>query len=638
MARPTLRPILIRTPVALLLLSLLLGLTIAPIATTVEASHDNDPRFEAYVPNPTVEPGATQTVTVKLVNDHEDVDDRVETARNVKATMQAGTTPITVESGTELLGDMPDGEVETVSFDMSVPADIDAGSYDLPIKLEYEYENDERESKTVHATVRVNDRARFSVVSTESTVAVGESGRVNVTLENVGSAAATGASVTLRSLSPDIAFGSASSDSRFAGTIRPGERTTVSYRITVNRNADPRPYSLEATLDYEDIDGNERTSRTLSLGVTPEDEQRFAVTAITSSLKVGHEGVLSGTIVNQGPNKVRNAVVVLTTDDPEIDPVVTEYAIGDLPGGESTRFEFKVATTDEAGFGPRQFTIEVRYRDREDQRQTAAPIDVKAMVAREQVFGVSDVRGSLRVGEEGTVRGTLRNNGQQPVHNAVVVFTSDTANINPIDTEYLIGNLQPDESAEFAFDIEISEASGSGPRQLSVEVRYRDVNDDVRRSDPLDLRTEIAPQRDVFEVVPTSNALTAGNSGTFSVRVTNAGNETLTDISAKLFTDDPLASDDDEAFIDALSPGESRTITFRLSAAGSALTKDYPVSIDFQYREPDGDTRLSDTFRVPVRIEESANQGPSMTLVIGGVVVIVVLGAAGFYYYRRRYG
>ena len=630
------RPLLMRTTLALAGIVLVLGLTIAPSVSPAKADDDDDPRFEVYVPAPTLEPGTDQTVTVKLVNDEEDIDESNEEARNVKVTMKSGKTPITVNSGTELIGDMPDGEVKTVSFDVSVPANIDAGSYDLPIELNYEFEDDERGSKTVRPTFRVNERVRFAVVSTDADISVGETGRVNITLENVGSETASGAAVTLTALSDDVTVGSSTSDSLFAGTIDPGERRTVSYRVSVARDGDPRPYSLEATVDYEDEDGNERVSRTLNVGITPSAEQRFAVTDVTSTLKVGHEGVLAGTVENQGPNNVSNAVIVLSTDDPKVEPIATEYAIGPLAKGESVPFEFQVMTTDDAGFGPRQFTVEVRYRDRLDERQTGDPIDVRAIVDREQVFQVHDVSGDLRVGEEGTLGGTLTNNGEQPVRNAVVVFTSDNSNVNPIDTEYLVGDLEPGQSASFDFDIEISEGSGAGPRQLSVEVRYRDANDDVRRSDPLDLRTRIAPKREVFEVDPTSNAVTAGRGATFTVSVTNAGNETLSDISAKLFTDDPLSSDDDEAFIDSLDPGESRTVTFGLAAAGSALTKSYPVSIDFQYQEPDGDTRLSDTFRVPVEVQEPTREGPPMSLIFGAVIVVVLVGAAGFYLYRQR--
>ena len=65
-----------------------------------------------------------------------------------------------------------------------------------------------------------------------------------------------------------------------------------------------------------------------------------------------------------------------------------------------------------------------------------------------------------------------------------------------------------------------------------------------------------------------------------------------------------LTSSDDEAFIDRLESGETETITFAISAGGSALSKSYPVSLDFQYDDADGDTLLSDTYQVPVTVEE----------------------------------
>jgi hypothetical protein len=98
-----------------------------------------------------------------------------------------------------------------------------------------------------------------------------------------------------------------------------------------------------------------------------------------------------------------------------------------------------------------------------------------------------------------------------------------------------------------------------------------------------------------------------------------------------LFVDDPISSDDDEAFIGELGPGESAEITFEVSTAGSTFAKDYPVSVDFEYDREDGTTQVSDTFRLPVTVEEGGGGGLPITLVAGlgalvliGVAVVVV--------------
>ncbi|MFB6134190.1 MAG: hypothetical protein ABEJ55_04305 [Halanaeroarchaeum sp.] len=86
------------------LMAVLLVVSASVAATPVAAVED--PRIETYVPEPVLNPGHTERVTVQFLNDAEDVDDRVEAARNVKVTMRAGETPFTVSSGTHLLGVM----------------------------------------------------------------------------------------------------------------------------------------------------------------------------------------------------------------------------------------------------------------------------------------------------------------------------------------------------------------------------------------------------------------------------------------------------------------------------------------------------------------------------------------------------
>jgi hypothetical protein len=140
----------------------------------------------------------------------------------------------------------------------------------------------------------------------------------------------------------------------------------------------------------------------------------------------------------------------------------------------------------------------------------------------------------------------------------------------------------------------------------------------------------------VFEV-ETDASVGAGGSTRFEVRLTNNGDEPVTDVSAKLFADDPISVSDDEAFVDEIGPGETATVTFSIDAAGSATPKVYPVSLDFQYDEPDGDTKLSDTYRVPVEVTESQGGGGILSLLLGpgGVGLGLVLIVGGIAALRR---
>ncbi|MFW6382903.1 MAG: COG1361 S-layer family protein [Haloferacaceae archaeon] len=250
----------------------------------------------------------------------------------------------------------------------------------------------------------------------------------------------------------------------------------------------------------------------------------------------------------------------------------------------------------------------------------------------EQSFAVDDLSSNLRVGDDGTLEGRVTNTGDLDVRNAVVVFETDKPNVTPIETESPVGDLAAGESASFSFPVEISESAEAGPQQYSLSVRYRDQDDDRRTSDAIDVRQEVGPDADKFSLETNGATVEPGAGTVLEVTITNEADERLTDISANMFADSPISVEDEESFVGALDPGESETVSFSIGATDGALAKNYPVSLDFQYDEPDGDTELSDTYRLAVSVEPAEDGGPPL-LVIGALLVLVVV--AGAYLYRR---
>ncbi|UIO99263.1 COG1361 S-layer family protein [Halobaculum sp. CBA1158] len=488
------------------------------------AAADEDPRFEAEVAEPVLEPGATQELTIELTNDAAEYDEDVEPALDVRATVE-DTAGIDVRSNTRDLGRMGDGETRAVSVTIDVPADIPGGTHEVPITVEYRDRDDEDEvlATTVYATVRVEERARFAVEDAESAAPIDGSGPVSLTVRNVGEATARNAVVSFQSGNSDLTFGQSSSARRFVGEWAPNETRTVEVDATVAASAETREYAVDATVEYETPGGTPVASRTLSFGVTP------------------------------------------------------------LP---------------------------------------------------EQTFDVSGLESSLRVGEEGQLTGTVTNTGDRPIDNAVVLFETSNPNVSPLEPEVAVGSLAPGESADFAFDIEVSSAAEAGPRQFSLRVQYRDDEDTRRTSDTIDAPASVAQQRDAFGVSGVDASFEVGGGGTLTLEVTNNLEEPVSDVSAKLFLDSPLSSGDDEGFVSELEPGESDEVVFDISVAGGAVAgKTYPASVDFRYETSDGDTLISDTYRVPV--ETTAPEDDGIPLGAIGVGAALVLGLVGAVYFRR---
>ncbi|AXG05165.1 hypothetical protein DU500_01285 [Haloplanus rubicundus] len=487
------------------------------------------------VPDNRVAAGETVTLDVYVVNDATIVRggpaefvDRVTTARS--AMLDIGTIRgLDVETDEIPFGVVPEGIHGPATIELTVPESVPPGTYQLPVELRYTYTSvvaydrtdldaePEYEERTVTRRVTVpivvEERVRFRVVEAATDAQIGGSGTMSVSVRNVGTASAREASVELVSANADLTFGGADSAASFVGEWAPGETKMATFPVTVADDAEIRDYTVTGRVSYTDTDGIAGTSNELRSSVRPIPEQAFSLSAVTSTLRVAHEGTVSGTVTNEGP---------------------------------------------------------------------------------------------------------------LPVADAVVVFRPVSPNFDASETEFAVPDLAPGESAPFAFEVEVSSAADPGSRQLRFVVDYENEDGDNRTSDPLAARIEVAPERDPFTVDATASTVSAGGDGRLTMTVTNTEDETLSDISAKLFVDDPVSTSDDEAFVDELAPGESAEISFEVSAAGSAFPKDYPVSVDFEYDRADGTTEISDTFRLPVTVAERRGGGFPFGVLVGlGVAVLV---------------
>ena len=614
-----------------ILLLVVVGLTVA--ATPVTAVED--PRFETYVPEPTLVPGDTTQVTIQLVNDAEDVDDTVETAENVKAEMRSGSTPFSIKSGTKLLGTMPDGQPVTTGFTIEVPKNIEPGTYHVPIDLTYEFEGDESETTTVHATVRIEDRAYFQIVSTDGSVPAGGSGSVAVTVENVGTKAANNATISTQSGSPDLVVGQSGTATTFVDRWEPGQTRTIEFDAQSTPDAQAGSATLTTSVSFEDPDGNDAQSFPMDSGLTVLETQSFAFEDVESTLRVGEKGTVTATVRNEGPRPVSDVVVTLGQLAPTLSPQETEFGLGTLDVGESATVQFPLTIASTAEPSTRRLPFTVSYMNANGDLQRTDETYVSAEVAPERDrFGFTQVESDLAVGEEGEVHMTVTNNGEA-VDDVVVTLLPTGQNIHPEETQYAVGAMEAGASTEVTFPIEVSDNAESVPRQLSFQVAYQDADDDNLETRPTNIMVRVGERTDRFTVEPVDSSVSIGQDGQLQIEVTNAGDEPVENVNAKIFADDPLSANDDEAYIDVLEPGETQRITFSIGVSGGALAKTYPLSMDFQYDE-NGETKLSKTYQVSVTATESEGSDLPVQVLVGAAMVVIVAGAALYWYRQRR--
>ncbi|WP_262177309.1 COG1361 S-layer family protein [Haloarcula laminariae] len=521
----------------------LLVVVLTVSAGTAAAAVSGSPDLDVTLSEDTVSPGEETTLDVVLSNSGDldsassanpSLNSEVTTARSLSVDVEGGNAPITVMTNRRHTGDLATGSPRTVSFDISVADDAEPGTYRVPVNVEYDYYNLISESggarskssvsRTRYVTVRVSDDATFETVDIDSSVRVGSTDRVGLTIQNTGETAATDAAVTLTSQNSELTVGGSEQSSRFVETWEPGENRTFEYRVGASSDAKAEPYNFGLSVAFDDTDGVREESTDTTFGIAPQPEQEFSL---------------------------------------------------------------------------------------------------------------SNVSGTLRAGDDRTLETELTNDGPRAVENAVVVWGSDHRNLSPQETEYAVGRLESGESTTVSFGVDTSESAREGPRQFDFSVNYNDGTSERQTSDTLSVQSDVAASEDAFDLAVTNKTIPVGNSRTVSVEVTNNLDETVTDIEARLFTDDPLSTvGTDSSYIESLAPGESATLAFDVSA-GSAATEgsSYPMSFDFRYSDSDGDTHLSDTFRKPVDAVSQSGGGPPIGIILGLGVVIV--GGVAVFYWRR---
>ena len=429
------------------------------------------------------------------------------------------------------------------------------------------------------------------------------------------------------------------------GSVSENDPRSVPIAIDVPEDAAEGTYDVDVELKYahtrqqrDGITDDRPRTVTRTVEVEVRDEARFTIGDVSTEAQIGDSGTLSADVENTGSQPATDVDVQLSALSDglslgEPDEPGDSARIDSLAPGETASVQYEASIAD--GSPLRDYTVEgtVQFRNDDGIVRTEENVRGAVLPVDEQRFGIDDVESTLRVGEDGDVVGTVTNEGPTEARNVVVQYADDAENVIPIESSVAVGTLDAGESAEFRLPIEIGGEAEPVARTADVTVQYRNADFERRTYDDVELLFDVAPQRDQFLLEVVDREITAGDTIAFDVEVTNNLDGTVSDVEARLFADDPLDSDDDEAFVEELDPGESTTMTFELEADSGATSKTYPISFDFRYDDERGNSQLSDTTRVAITVVE-AEGGFPWGLVIG--LLVVTAAGGGYYYYRRE--
>ena len=485
------------------------------------------PDIDVFSPDNEVRPGEEVSLPVYLSNSGRlrqsgpaEYVDRVTTARGLTFTVADGNAPVDVNTGRYPVGSVPEGTVGPFPISITVAENASPGTYRLPVRVRYTYTLmvdystsppdfvDSIHNRRSYLIVEVRDVPRFEVVNATSNVGVGGRGNVSLTVENVGTDPARDATLQVNSASDEVFLGTRSTSSRaYTGTWAPGERRTFEFAVRTTTDAVVREYPLSTQVTYRDRDGIQRTSRELTTGFTPLPEQAFTVSTLSTSLHVGEPGTVRGTVVNTGPRTVTDAVLVYTSANPNVQPVDREVALGRLAPGDGGDFAYEVTVSKHASATTQPVNLSVRYRDGDGNRQVSDPLEPSVTVAPERTWlAVTPESNTFTVDSDNRLTVRIRNVERVPLRNVVAHLSVDA----PFETESRVAyadELQPNESATFAFELTVSE--DAVPTQSSVRLN---VTADRPDGETISLDTYDVPVTVADETGPTDVAVLVAGS------------------------------------------------------------------------------------------------------------------------------
>ena len=166
-----------------------------------------------------------------------------------------------------------------------------------------------------------------------------------------------------------------------------------------------------------------------------------------------------------------------------------------------------------------------------------------------------------------------------------------------------------DTSGAAPFDIKVDDDADAGTYELDVTIEYTDATSVTYQRDEegelqfregtVSFTEQLTVQIHIdgearFEVTDRNHDVTVGDAGDFELELENVGDEDLTDATVSVTSlDGDLSFGSDgqgsQTFVGDWDAGNAVDLVFRAAAADAAIQRAYPVEIEIQYDDEDGD-------------------------------------------------
>jgi hypothetical protein len=320
-----------------------------------------------------------------------DRDDLPNTAKFLTVALNSGTAPLVIKSDPQMLGDVKGASSVKAVFTIKISSDAAAGSYLLPLALNYTYlyQAEQYGVDTIQYTYKQVDENIEIPLNIKPDVSidvlsavpehlnVGTEGYLNMKIKNTGSEDGIKAIVKiLRSGNSPIV---PTDSSVYIGDFPSGSIAECRYKVSISGDAERQTYPVDVVVVYKNNEGDFVTSRSDTVGIPVGGKVDFMVISPSAEMNPGNKNIISVEYKNTGETTIYSAQSRISAVDPFTSNDDIAY-LGDLKPGESAVASYEVSVDRSATIKEYGLDSEIRYRDALDNTYISDTMKVKINV------------------------------------------------------------------------------------------------------------------------------------------------------------------------------------------------------------------------------------------------------------------
>ena len=464
-----------------------------------------EPDLDVTLPENEVTPGTETTLELDISNDGRIISGSGSESTTARSTSVEITDdgPFEVKTGPANIGTVPDSETVPATQRIAVPDDIEPGEYDIRVETEYTYNRQvsgdgsvSRTSDTDRHTVTivVPDEPRFDVTAVQTDVEPGASGDVTIEIANTGTDHANRTQATITGGTGVTIDGGAAEE--VIGDLSPNASTTMTVDAAIEPSVSGGVKPLDVAFTYRDGSGIERDAPSETASLAPADQQSFSIDDLEDTLSVGYDGEVTGTLTNDGPRSVDDAVLIVEPQSDSLSVEDTRYALPELEPGEETQCRYPTDVSGQADPGPRQLQFSVEYTGGDRSTLTDGPISQRVEIGdRQDEFAISDDGVSVTQGESSEIELEVTNQRSETLSNIDARLYTDSP-LDASNDEAFVPELEPGQSATMTFEIAADQDAATEIHPVELDFEYDTERGDTKLSDTYQHPIEVAAAPD----------------------------------------------------------------------------------------------------------------------------------------------